>query len=239
MEMEFRHSKIESATLEVEFRHSKIESATLEVEFRHSKIESATLEVEFRHPIRGSSEPKVGYRHASARTACLWMGLADRNPNASSEPSRTSTTSAASAITHGAQNQQPSLEPRGSRDKPMRRRLSPRHITHCRACPASSYATNKTGAKPSCGAAVRAGGNGGLEASPRMSRIVVIAGCSVMVTRTQTLPPQRGAPVRSSDIRGNAPVVMRPGGNVFGLCAGCHERGDDAGLRDAQEAPSE
>ena len=66
-----------------------------------------------------------------------------------------------------------------------------------------------------------------------------IAGCSVMVTRTQTLPPQRGAPVRSSDIRGNAPVVMRPGGNVFGLCAGCHERGDDAGLRDAQEAPSE
>jgi hypothetical protein len=43
----------------------------------------------------------------------------------------------------------------------------------------SSYATDSTGSKSSCGSGARARRSGGLEASPRLSRILVIADSSV------------------------------------------------------------
>jgi hypothetical protein len=44
----------------------------------------------------------------------------------------------------------------------------------------SSYATDSTGSKSSCGSGARARRSGGLEASPRLSRVLVIADSSVV-----------------------------------------------------------
>jgi hypothetical protein len=55
----------------------------------------------------------------------------------------------------------------------------------------SSYATDKTGSKSSCGSGARARRRGGLEASPRLSRILVIAGCSLRMAMNRSLTPRR------------------------------------------------